>query len=77
MILQSNSTNELVWHCHPFTERKGLVTLNTLFRSKGMYNKQSLGEVDAVNKPHVYVVRYQLGVDIDNVLPAASLGSNS
>ena len=20
----------LVWHCHPFTERKGLVTLNTL-----------------------------------------------
>ena len=65
----------LVWHCCPFAERKGLVTLNTLFRSTGMCNKYLLGRVDAVNKKHVFVVGYQLRVD--NILPETSLGLNS
>ena len=40
-----------------------------------MCNKLFLGRVDAVNKPLVFVVGYQLRVD--NVLPETSFGSNS
>ena len=56
-------------HNNLFAKRKGLVTL------KVMCNNELLGVVDVVNKPHVYVVRYQLRVN--NVLPANSLGSNN